>query len=405
MHEILLKAAEKGMIRAEQVEPLTAFLETHPAEQASAIPAARFEDDEKIQFIGGFNDIFVAIGVLLLVSSSLIFGISFYLYNSGTVKPSLAVFFLLGNIMTFCFLNELFARQKLLPLASSCLSVCFAIFTLLFLIALFGYNLAPLLLFGFILESQNIFGLALASSLAAGLVYLHFTRYHTAINPALMVCCFIIPFTLMTSLGGLLSNLLGNFFIPIRNAILYMYTQSDVYVPLISDQHISAFTGVAGILTLFIALYFDGKDPLRKTKNTDIAFWLHLLAAPLIVHSFFVSFGFFETFSILHQPEVVQTSGATISAILAMFVLFGTVAIIIDRRAMLVSGLSYCGYAIYATVEPVAAGGRMGATGATLLFLGLGVVLLGFGWRPIRKLLIIPVPAKIRAVLPPAASS
>ncbi len=30
---------------------------------------------------------------------------------------------------------------------------------------------------------------------------------------------------------------------------------------------------------------FDMTDPERLTRRTDIAFWLHLLAAPLIVHS------------------------------------------------------------------------------------------------------------------------
>ena len=401
MHEVLMRAAEKGMIRAEQVGPLLAFLEKKPDEREKNTSRPQFDDDEKIQFIGGFNDIFVAIGVLLLVSSSLIFGASFYIFNLGSEKTGLSVLFLLVNIAACCILNELFARQKFLPLASSCLSICFTIFTLFFLISLFGFNLVPLLLFGLILESQSVLWIVLAVMIAAGLVYLHFTRYHTAINPALMVCCIVIPFTIMTSLGNILSNLLGSFFTPIRNAILGAYTRSNVYVPLIPEAYITMFTGTAGIITLFIALYFDGKDPLRKTKNADIAFWLHLLAAPLIVHSFFRAFGFFETFSLLHQPVVAQASNLTISAILAMFALFGTIAIIIDRRAMLVSGLSYCGYAIYATVEPVATGGSMGATGATLLFLGLGVVILGFGWRPIRKMLMHIVPAGAQRVLPP----
>ena len=30
---------------------------------------------------------------------------------------------------------------------------------------------------------------------------------------------------------------------------------------------------------------YDLSDPARETRRTDAAFWLHLLAAPLLVHT------------------------------------------------------------------------------------------------------------------------
>ena len=40
-----------------------------------------------------------------------------------------------------------------------------------------------------------------------------------------------------------------------------------------------------GLAIFAVAMKFDMSDHNRTTQRTDIAFWLHLLAAPLIVHS------------------------------------------------------------------------------------------------------------------------
>ena len=40
-----------------------------------------------------------------------------------------------------------------------------------------------------------------------------------------------------------------------------------------------------GLAIFATAMKFDMSDRNRVTQRTDIAFWLHLLAAPLIVHS------------------------------------------------------------------------------------------------------------------------
>ena len=41
---------------------------------------------------------------------------------------------------------------------------------------------------------------------------------------------------------------------------------------------------LCGLAVFALAMRFDLSDPKRQTRRTDIAFWLHMLAAPLIVH-------------------------------------------------------------------------------------------------------------------------
>jgi hypothetical protein len=41
---------------------------------------------------------------------------------------------------------------------------------------------------------------------------------------------------------------------------------------------------VLGIGTFLFAMWWDSSDRARLTRRADVAFWLHLLAAPMIVH-------------------------------------------------------------------------------------------------------------------------
>ena len=113
-------------------------------------------------------------------------------------------------------------------------------------------------------------------------------------------------------------------------------------------------------------------DTERLTRKTDIAFWLHLLAAPLIVQP--LMFGFLGGVSDLDAPRAV--------GILAIFFGLGLVAVIIDRRAFLVSALAYAGFAFGALIQR--SGIQEQATPATLLALGVFVLAISAGWRPLR---------------------
>ena len=81
------------------------------------------------------------------------------------------------------------------------------------------------------------------------------------------------------------------------------------------------------------AMRFDLSDRLRATRRSDCAFWLHVLAAPLLVHSL-VGLVSDNTF----KPD---TFAAIMIVVIAL--LLTIVALIIDRRALLVSALVYVG--------------------------------------------------------------
>jgi hypothetical protein len=135
---------------------------------------------------------------------------------------------------------------------------------------------------------------------------------------------------------------------------------------------------------------FDMADPGRATRRTDIAFWLHLLAAPLIVHALIAP--------LLRGAEAGDLGAALM--ILAVFLALGVVAVVIDRRAMLVSGLTYAGLAFGTLVSRSGLGGDDRILATTLLVLGAFILLLSAGWMPLRMKLLGLLPAPLSRRLP-----
>ena len=73
-----------------------------------------------------------------------------------------------------------------------------------------------------------------------------------------------------------------------------------------------------------------------KTRRSDVAFWLHLLAAPMIAHPIFSLLG-------LNTGSVSLGEGLLV---VGLYILFGLTALAVDRRALLVSALAYVLYAL-----------------------------------------------------------
>ena len=150
----------------------------------------------------------------------------------------------------------------------------------------------------------------------------------------------------------------------------------------------------SGLAVFALAMTFDSRDRARLTRRTDVAFWLHLLAAPLIVH---------PLFSLLSAADprgdgVVAAAAASV----AVYVLLGLVALAIDRRALLVSGLAY----VVAAVAVLSSRGEAigEGFGATALIVGLSLVLLAAGWQRARRGVLRLVPGRVADLLPPATA-
>jgi hypothetical protein len=145
---------------------------------------------------------------------------------------------------------------------------------------------------------------------------------------------------------------------------------------------------ICGLAIFVLAMRFDMTDPERLTRRTDIAFWLHLLAAPLIVHSLVQGM----------VTEASKLSPESAVAIMLIFLALSFIAVLIDRRAMLVSGLAYAGIAFGALIRQ--AGFSDMTTPLTILALGAFVLLLSAGWRPLRAGILYVVPPGLARRLP-----
>jgi hypothetical protein len=139
-----------------------------------------------------------------------------------------------------------------------------------------------------------------------------------------------------------------------------------------------------GALTFAVAMAFDLSDPHRVTRRAANGFWLHLLAAPMLVN----------TLALTLLDRGTPLAHALLVAFLALVAL---VAVVIDRRSFLVSGVGY---------SVALAGTVFGGTGSalTVLALGAALLLLGAFWTPIRAALLRPLaPVLPLHRLPPAA--
>ena len=150
---------------------------------------------------------------------------------------------------------------------------------------------------------------------------------------------------------------------------------------------------IAGLSIFAFAMRWDISDRTRQTRRADVAFWLHLLAAPMIAHPVFYALGVTEGSDI--------TIGAAIG-VLAVYVAMGLVALAIDRRALLVSAL------IYVLVALAGLFSRFGAVelnvALTALVIGSALLTLSAFWSPIRARFVAILPDNLQVRLPVTAA-
>ena len=131
---------------------------------------------------------------------------------------------------------------------------------------------------------------------------------------------------------------------------------------------------VAGLAMFAFAMRWDTSDLERRTRRSDVAFWLHLAAAPMIAHSLFHMLGVFDAGDLNAFKAVL---------VLALYLAFAFVALAIDRRALLVSSLVYVLYALYSLFTRAGAVELGGAL--TALVIGSALLTLSAFWQPMRQ--------------------
>jgi hypothetical protein len=146
----------------------------------------------------------------------------------------------------------------------------------------------------------------------------------------------------------------------------------------------------AGLGIFGLAMVWDATDTQRKTRRSDVAFWLHLLAAPMIVHPLFVQLGIWNG----------DPSGLQVAAVLAIYVVIALIALLIDRRALMVSGLAYV---LTALIQLFNQFGAVSLNVAMAAFvIGSALLLLSAFWHLARARIFALAPAAWQDRLPSA---
>ena len=317
-----------------------AALRNHIAVSQSA-PAV---DEEHFRLLTGFNDIFVSIAVgLVLVAVAWI--------GKSVTTP------LAGGLVAVVSwaLAEYFTRQRRMALPSIILLLAFAG-------GLFG---GCATLFGGPSGSQPhderamALVMAGAAALTAGGVWLHWRRFQVPITVAAGAA----------TLAGLVLAL------------------AVAAVPGLGE-HVLKLMLVAGFAVFALAMWWDMSDRTRTTRRSDVAFWLHLLAAPMLVHPIFAMMGMLEGTAAPAQAAIV----------VLLYIGLGFVALAIDRRALMVSALVYVLYALSSLIEQ--SGAVDLSFGLTALIIGSALLLLSAFWTSARRFVVGLLPEDMALRLP-----
>ncbi|RGP41140.1 hypothetical protein BPTFM16_01436 [Altererythrobacter insulae] len=344
----LRQAVANGAISADAADALR-----ESVKQTRQAPAT---DEEHFRLINSFNDIFVTIAaVLLLVAMA---GIGDAIVPSRDGPSPLAGLLVAGAAWGMA---EYFTRQRRLALPSIVLLLAFVggVFaTLLGLIVTafngdnFGQNA--------VLAGLLISGAAFAT---AGAAFVHWKR-------------FMVPITVAAGAAALAVTAIG-------------LIVTGIGPDNMNENLILSLVFVAGLVIFAFAMRWDTSDRERQTRRSDVAFWLHLIAAPMIAHPVFALIGVTDG----------QNIGVTAAiGVLAVYIAFGLVALAIDRRALLVSALAYVLFALTFLFD------RFGAVelnvALTALVIGSALLTLSAFWTPIRAAVVRPLPSNLQAQLP-----
>ena len=360
----LANTVSEGIITGEQAEQLRAFSKRLHAND----DCPRFQEletrDEPFRLLRGFRDIFIALGILFLSIGATVLNFaitgnalketaerSLVEFMTGAVGA--AILLIIGIIIA-----EIVTRKLRLPLSSLILSLAIALWAGLFGMQISAPAASLLTQSAVQLKSISLVLFFLSAFIGISLFYV---RYR-------------LPFVMLvvaTTLVGLGLSIIKSIFLDLETYDLRFVI------------------GGLGFIVFLFAMNFDLKDRLRLTRLSENAFWLHLLAAPLMIHS------------ILATTSWDQIS---IPLILAVFTILTLIALIIDRRAFLVSSLLYMAGAFTQIVKALGLDSSL-QFAVPILFIGLLVVVLGIGWSPLRRLIMTIVPSAIANRVPPIASA
>lgn len=325
--EDLDAAVVAGVIHAEAA----AALRAHAAQRRRS----PLVDEEHFRLVSGFNDIFVVIASVLLLASVAWIG-------TDQARWVGAV----GVSITAWVLAEFFVRTRRMALPA--------------IVLLLAFVAAVFVAAHDVLVAYSDVRSVVSSGVAILAAWLHWRRFQVPITVAAGAAA--------TAAFALFS-------------LLAVIPDSSVWL--------LPMCFVAGLAIFSVATRWDATDRDRLTRRSDVAFWLHLLAAPLLVHPVFTQMGVFSGSTSLAQAVVV----------FAMYLALALVSLAIDRRALMVSAL---GYVLYALATLLRQNGFVSLSFAyTGLVIGSALLMLSAYWNKSRAMTLGRLPGTLRAYLAP----
>lgn len=339
--EDLRAAVAAGILDEAQAARLTALINERTGKRA-ALP----QEDEPFEFFRGFSEIFISIGLIILLVG--ILGLV-TIMTQGLLLTALP---LVTAVVAWWFANY-FTLKRRMTLPSMVLAVAFGsglltfVFTMVApnvtngrMISVLGFSLATAGMIAWYLRFKLPFAAFLAGCFALGLVY---SVTSSATNVAGIVA------------GGAFGN--GGY---------------RSFFDLNENPAFATATLLFGIGAFLTGMWFDTRDPYRLGRHAATAFWCHLLAAPALVNTVAVT---------------LLNGGGMVFLALAL-ALITLLALVIDRRSFLTAAIAYIAIVIAWFT------GEGGGTSwiFVLLILGAFITAIGTWWVQLR--------AKVMAILP-----
>jgi len=373
-------AVEAGAISDEGAKRFEAFLKARTDPE-------RMLDPENLRFLSNFNDVFLTIGIVVLMTGlgflSAISVINVLGLSAMSEPQSIAEGRALADAIRLAIvlapvpvvvgawlLAEYFCGKRRLLLPSMALSIAIIWASAIMAAGLASFFIDPVDT-AIRAESGNVSpwdivtsisyaGFA-AAALAAGVIFLRFR----------------LPFSLFLLAG----------------AVAGLFYTAVAQFSGIGQVGSGLAMLVIGLATLAAAIGFDMKDPSRSTRSSDHAFWLHMAAAPQII---------FGVRGLLLGSGFAPASMAEASMMLFVLLAFALLSLALNRRALIVSGLVTFAATLWVLVNEFGGGG-VNTLMLTALIIGGAIVLLGGGWRTARRglLKVIPQAGTLGRIFPP----
>ena len=336
----ITEALKAGIISESQAEAMRAKHSTADTNRA------QIGNEDEMRFLRSFSDVFIAIGVGIFAS-----GLSVV---AGLLGGGISF---IGAAAVMWIMAEYFGRKKRAHLPTLITALAFLIFTQR------GVHV--------VLGNMGLGGDIITAIITLGAMLLFYLRIR-------------LPFCIaLIALAG-----------------LYL---AAALVNKIAPEFLTAQFGLglflSGLVIFGVALAYDMRDKHRTTRFADNAFWLHFLAAPLIIHGLALQTVALKKdvlFGFVPMVSLNQGDAAIVMVIVAIITFIG---LAINRRALIVSSLGYAAFAMGYLFDGTGLGfGTVIAL--TFLLLGAAIIFLGAGWHSARNALLKILPKW--PIFPPA---